>query len=431
MRTHLSTALALVPLAAPAVAQSGALLFDGADDVVRILDLNDDFDLNLAMTFEAWVRIDVIQAGAGFVGGTTAGGGGAYFMGGGIGTPTSFVISVSTPATDAGAVPNALSTGSWVHYAASYDSGQFQLYIDGVPAGSSMHSSPGPSSLVESVVLGTFPVTGSGLQFFGAMDEVRIWNVVRTPAEIQASFMSTLTGNEPGLVGYYQFDEAAGQDILDSSTAGNNGTLGEDGTVAADDPTRITTGFPFPGAFVESCNGDGGDQMGCTPCACGNEAPVGTIGGCLNSSGAGARLTALGSASITAPEPGDLRFEMDGGVPASFAVLTSGAAIGPQNMANPCFGMDSGVQSAVLDGLRCAVVSTQRHGGRPVDSTGAVGATTNGWGGANGPNPNIASQGGFAAGSTRHFQAFLRELPGVVCLTEQNTTQAVTVVFAP
>ena len=66
-----------------------------------------------------------------------------------------------------------------------------------------------------------------------------------------------------------------------------------------------------------------------------------------------------------------------------------------------------------------------------MDSNGDVGVTGNGWGGASGPPVGLAAQGGFVAGQTRHYQAFYRELPGLVCSTEQNTTQAVTVTFAP
>ena len=122
---------------------------------------------------------------------------------------------------------------------------------------------------------------------------------------------------------------------------------------------------------------------------------------------------------------------MTGGNPSALAVLTSGDAVAPGNMANPCFGLNSGVQSAVLDGLRCAVQNTQRHGGRPMDVNGDVGVMNNGWGGPNGPAPSIASQGGFVAGQTRNFQVFYRADNTLGCQTGQNTTQAVSVTYEP
>ena len=188
---------------------------------------------------------------------------------------------------------------------------------------------------------------------------------------------------------------------------------------------------PAPDVYVDACNGDGGNQMGCTSCPCGNNAPIGTIGGCINQTGNSARLIAADSSSISAMDPMDLSFDMTGGNPMSLAVLTSGNSLAPQNSANPCFGLDSGVQSVVLDGLRCAVNGTQRHGGRQMDVNGDVGIMNNGWGGPNGPNPDIASQGGFVAGQTRWFQVFYRADDTLGCLTGQNTSQAVGVTFTP
>lgn len=49
----------------------------------------------------------------------------------------------------------------------------------------------------------------------GVMDEVRIWKVLRTPAEIKANMKVKLKGTEAGLGVYYNFDEATGTDVAD------------------------------------------------------------------------------------------------------------------------------------------------------------------------------------------------------------------------
>ena len=89
------------------------------------------------------------------------------------------------------------------------------------------------------------------------------------------------------------------------------------------------------------------------------------------------------------------------------------------------------MSSAVIDGLRCVVQQTQRHGGRQTDIFGSVGFNNNGWGAENGPNPSIAAQGGFAAGITRFFQTFYRTDSALGCQTGLNTSQAIEVLFLP
>jgi hypothetical protein len=76
----------------------------------------------------------------------------------------------------------------------------------------------------------------------GMVDEVRVWNVVRSGAQILANYQHPLAGGEPGLVGYYRFDEGAGQVVVDSSSAGNDGVLGASATAGTDDPLRVMSG---------------------------------------------------------------------------------------------------------------------------------------------------------------------------------------------
>ena len=123
----------------------------------------------------------------------------------------------------------------------------------------------------------------------------------------------------------------------------------------------------------------------------------------------------------------DLRFEASGAPPNNSAVLTSGNALAPNNPANPCFGSGSGILSASLDGLRCVVLNVLRHGVRPTDANGDIGVTTNGWGTPNG----FFNFAAFTSGSTKHFQIIHRDDAGVVCMTGQNTSQAVSVTFNP
>ena len=56
--------------------------------------------------------------------------------------------------------------------------------------------------------------------FDGVIDEVRLWNVARTEAEIQSTMNSTLAGNEEGLVGYWNFDDGTAKDLTTNENDG-------------------------------------------------------------------------------------------------------------------------------------------------------------------------------------------------------------------
>ena len=128
----------------------------------------------------------------------------------------------------------------------------------------------------------------------------------------------------------------------------------------------------------------------------------------------------------------DLRFALTGAPANALCVLVSGSALAPDNPANPCFVLGSGVQSALFDGLRCATGLFRRHGARSSDASGAVGATNAPWGGESDPQVGIAQAfGGFAAGETRFFQVVHRDAPSAVCMRGLNTSQALEIVFVP
>jgi hypothetical protein len=80
--------------------------------------------------------------------------------------------------------------------------------------------------------------------FHGLIDEVRVWNVARTEAEIRDGMNRILRGDEPGLVGYWRLDEGSGQAILDASLRGNDGRLGSTALPDSHDPTWVLSDAP-------------------------------------------------------------------------------------------------------------------------------------------------------------------------------------------
>jgi len=80
----------------------------------------------------------------------------------------------------------------------------------------------------------------------GDLDEVRIWNVARSASEIANGFFARMSGNEPGLVAYLDFDEGAGATAGDRTANVLNGSLG--GGAAAQMPAWIASFVPFDAA---------------------------------------------------------------------------------------------------------------------------------------------------------------------------------------
>ena len=91
-----------------------------------------------------------------------------------------------------------------------------------------------------------------GGQFNGGLDEIRLWNVVRTQQDIQDNRNLSLVGNEPGLVAYWPINENTGTSITDQSTNTHTG-------IFAGNPGWRTT--------VLDTDGDGVPN-GCDICPC-------------------------------------------------------------------------------------------------------------------------------------------------------------------
>ena len=126
----------------------------------------------------------------------------------------------------------ALNDGQWHHCAVTWESstGQVQLYKDGQQEFSHTLSAgqtiPQGGALVlgqeQDSVGGRFDVNQA---FRGQMAEVRIWNCVRTPQEIQDNMHDRLTGSEPNLALYWPLNEGEGTTLKDKTGNGNHGTI--------------------------------------------------------------------------------------------------------------------------------------------------------------------------------------------------------------
>jgi len=216
-------------------ATSTVLDFDGSNDV---LNLNTNYGFQGNNTFSAELMMKTTDASADLVQRGFApsrySGWGVVLRGGKVGFVLSkdwnsgnrIYLSTATPIND----------GNWHHVAVTYNGNRnwtgVTIYIDGVeqPLSNPGSSNDGVSS--NSISYNSWPAMigghqfrpGSALHLEGQLSDVRIWNTVRTEAQIQANMSGQLSGADAGLIGYWKLDDAPGSTTA-IATNGPNGTL--------------------------------------------------------------------------------------------------------------------------------------------------------------------------------------------------------------
>ena len=75
------------------------------------------------------------------------------------------------------------------------------------------------------IVLGGSTDLGLGVFHDGNIDDISVWNIALTQSEIEQYMNCPPTGDEAGLIGYWNFEEGSGTTALDLTANGNNGTI--------------------------------------------------------------------------------------------------------------------------------------------------------------------------------------------------------------
>lgn len=142
----------------------------------------------------------------------------------------------------------ALPAGEWHHVAYEYDgSGTHTLFLDAVQVAQSATTPADPRRNI-GAWLGTFD--GTQQMFAGQMDDVRVWGVARTAADLAAEMANNVPATAAGLISWWGFDEDGGGFAYDYTGRPNSATLGDG------DPARMPVRVPttVPGAAAS----DGG-----------------------------------------------------------------------------------------------------------------------------------------------------------------------------
>ena len=186
----------------PEDAPLGALALNGVDGYLRV-PYSSELNSLSAITIEAWVKRAETSRNETVVGNDFNA---SYWLGFSPTGKLRFYPHGSGSSVDGNAT---VGSGAWNHIAVTYDGTTRNYYINGILDKTSTLA-PGAITGNPSEPLGIgFDVhdTFDPNFFSGSIDEVRIWNVVRTQAEIQDGMFKTIQAPLPSsLLAYWKMD---------------------------------------------------------------------------------------------------------------------------------------------------------------------------------------------------------------------------------
>ncbi len=245
-----------------------ALQFDGSDDQV-VIPRSVSLEPTEELTVECWAKAEssgesqsrlIRKAGA-----STAG----YILAwqqqyGGIVQLRLDRVAGSQTVVVPDPTPHSAYFGQWHHFAGVYSraDAEARLYVDGELVAARPASRP-LTHVVTDLIIGNGVISIE--TFKGLIDEARVWSVARTQEQINADKDRALLGCELGLIGYWRFDEGAGQQVLDSSGQGNHGWLGSSTAIDGLDPVWVESDA-FDGVKPDTDTDDDGIPDLCDNC---------------------------------------------------------------------------------------------------------------------------------------------------------------------
>ncbi len=116
-----------------------------------------------------------------------------------------------------------LEAGVWYHLVGTFNGREMKAYKNGklitskiIPIGSIEYNQ-------DQITIAKH-ATNSAF-FNGTIDEVRIWDDVRTESEIKTNMYKELMGNEDNLVLYYKMSDGSGSSLTNNKSGGTNATI--------------------------------------------------------------------------------------------------------------------------------------------------------------------------------------------------------------
>jgi hypothetical protein len=141
---------------------------------------------------------------------------------------------------------NVLTPGKWCHAAGVREGNTLKVYVNGISGPPASGSLAGPINS-DNLKIGALLCCGGPVHHFfnGFIDDVRIYNRALSEEEIGTIMFSRPDAQEPGLVAYWDFDDANGQTAADASGHGNDGILGGNSAPDIADPCWVESDAPL------------------------------------------------------------------------------------------------------------------------------------------------------------------------------------------
>jgi len=186
-----------------------ALSFDGADDRINISNTITSATATQPITVEAWIYpttdADTRVIASKYYGGDS---GKSNFL---ITRNSSQKLFIGANGTNAITSNGTIPLNTWTHIAVVYQSGtnNTKIYINGTLdiSGSLNYNTANSTTMMSLGEFSNIDNYSVYQRWSGMIDEVRVWNTVRTQENISSDMYYPLSGTESGLVAYYDFNQ--------------------------------------------------------------------------------------------------------------------------------------------------------------------------------------------------------------------------------
>ena len=239
MKTRLLMAVMFLVLATMVYAAGNAVQFDGVDSYVQY---TSSLGISNQYTVEGWIYPtnltgppDIPTFGRTIFSSSDVSGSYPLWV---TLLGTQLLVRTWTTNTTHLTISAGLTVNTWYHIAVSaVKGGQTVVYVNVSPIGtySSGTTTTWPATFTVGAIRPSRPT--SNLPFAGLIDEVRVWNTIRTPMEIASNYLVPVSPSSAGLVGYWPYDEVSGLTAYDQAGTAQNGTLGNGAFFTASDLT--------------------------------------------------------------------------------------------------------------------------------------------------------------------------------------------------